>query len=164
MFFEQKLYFENLQEGKKFELGSVTVSKEDIFEFAERYDPQAFHLDEATSVAVFGGLAASGWQTACLFQRLMARQFLNNVVCLGGAGVENLQFAKPVFADDKLSGRVTIAERRLSKSRPDRGLVKLLCEMVNTQGDLVLSMIGIVVIATNRTEARMNKEDQCCSN
>lgn len=142
-----KLYFEDLEDGRRFELGSVSLSKEDIVEFADRYDPQEFHLNEEAAKAVFGGLIASGWQTACLYQRLLVEGFLGRAACLGGAGVESLRFLKPFFADANLSGRVTIVEKRLSKSRADRGLVKLQCEMTDADGDVVLSMYAVVIIA-----------------
>lgn len=143
---DHKLHFDDLEEGARFELGSVSLTKAEIIDFARQFDPQAFHLDEEAGKAVFGGLAASGWHTASLYQRLLVDTFLERVMCLGGAGIERLQFVRPVFADDRLSGFVTIANKRLSKSKPDRGLIKLQCEMRNGDDELVLTLEALVMI------------------
>lgn len=143
-----KLLFEDLEVDRRYDLGSVSLSKEAVIDFARQYDPQEFHLDEAAANAVFGGLAASGWQTVCLYQRALVDGFLGKTVCVGGAGVENVQFFRPFFAGTSLSASVVVAEKHLSKSKPDRGRIKLQCEMKNSEGDLVFSMCGVVFIAT----------------
>ncbi|MEC8426835.1 MAG: MaoC family dehydratase [Pseudomonadota bacterium] len=152
MFDNKKYFFDDLEIGQTFDMGGAVLSKEKIIEFAKEYDPQIFHLDEEVGTAILGGLAASGWQTAALCQRMLVDHFLDDVACMASPGVENLNFVRPVFADDPLTGTTTIAEKRLSKSNPSKGLVKLKGEVKNSKGEVVLSMIGLILVAV-RPEA-----------
>lgn len=147
MFDNKKYFFDDLEIGQQFDLGSATLSKEKIIEFAKEYDPQIFHLDEEVGTAILGGLAASGWQTAAVCQRMLVDHFLDEVACMASPGVENLNFVRPVFANDPLHGSATIAEKRLSKSNPTKGLVKLQGEITNSKGEVVMSMIGLILVA-----------------
>lgn len=147
MFQNKKYFFDDLEIGQVFELGSRSLTKDQIISFAEEYDPQIFHLDEEVGKALLGGLAASGWQTASVCQRLLVDKFLDEVACMASPGVEDLKFVRPVFADDPLTGVATIAEKRLSKSNPSKGLVKLQGELTNSSGDVVLSMVGLILVA-----------------
>jgi acyl dehydratase len=141
---ENKLiYFEDLNVGSLFDLGDLILTRKEIVSFARQYDPQPFHLDEAAAAKTnFGGIIASGWQTCCLFQRLLVDGFLGNVACLGSPGVSDLRFIKPVFPEDQLTGKLSIGEKRLSKSRLDRGTVKLECVMFNGEAEAVFAMNG----------------------
>jgi acyl dehydratase len=141
------LHFDDLRAGSIFDLGTVALNREEIVSYARQYDPQPFHLDEAAAIPIFGGLIASGWQTASLFQRLLVDGFLGDVACLGSPGVNEIRFLRPVFAGKPLFGRLTIGEKRLSKSRLDRGTVTLQCEMLGEDGEAVLTMNGLVIIA-----------------
>ena len=141
------LHFKDLKAGSVFDLGTVSLTKEEIVSFARNYDPQPFHLDEAAATPIFGGLIASGWQIASLFQRLLVHGFLGDVVCLGSPGVNEIRSLRPVLAGKQLSGRLTVGEKRLSNSQSDRGTVELICEMLGEDGEAVLTMNGLVVIA-----------------
>jgi acyl dehydratase len=123
------------------------LSSEEIITFAQKYDPQSFHLDEAAAIPMFGGLIASGFHTASCFNRLLVDGFLGNAACLGSPGVDALRFRRPVFADKSVTGKLTIGEKKLSKSRPDRGTVTLECVMLNEDGEAVFTMNGLVIIA-----------------
>jgi acyl dehydratase len=137
------LYWEDLQPGAVRDLGSVSVDAEQIREFAAKYDPQPFHLDEeAGRQSMFGGLAASGWQTACLAMRLTVDNMLRHTASLGSPGLDSLKWLKPVYPGDLLNLRHTILESRPLKSRPDTGLVRSRWEMFNQHGDKVLEMEG----------------------
>lgn len=137
------LYWEDLQPGSVRDLGSVSVDAEQIKEFAAKYDPQPFHLDEeAGRQSMFGGLAASGWQTACLAMRLTVDNMLRHTASLGSPGLESLKWLKPVYPGDLLNLRHTILESRPLKSRPDTGLVLSRWEMFNQHGVKVLEMEG----------------------
>ncbi len=140
-------YLEDLTETFEFELGSLNVSKEDIIDFAKKYDPQKFHLEEESAKKMFGGLIASGWHTASLCQRLLVDSFLGKAACMASPGVDELKFIKPVYANDTLTGKLSVISKKKSTSKPDRGLVKLKLEMFNGNGEAVLSMIGNVIIA-----------------
>jgi acyl dehydratase len=144
---KELLYFEDLNAGSVFDLGTVALTRDEIVTFARQYDPQPFHLDEVAAIPIFGGLIASGWQTVSLFQRLLVDGFLGDVVCLGSPGVNDIHFLRPTFAGKPLSGRLTIGEKRLSKSRPDRGSVTLKCAMLDEEGEAVMTMKGLVIIA-----------------
>lgn len=137
------LYWEDLQPGSVRDLGSVSVDAQQIKEFAAKYDPQPFHLDEeAGRQSMFGGLAASGWQTACLAMRLTVDNMLRHTASMGSPGLESLKWLKPVYPGDLLNLRHTILESRPLKSRPDTGLVRSRWEMFNQHGDKVLEMEG----------------------
>jgi acyl dehydratase len=97
-------YFEDFAEGQVIELGTIPVlSEEDIIGFARQYDPQPFHTDPvAAKDTIYGGLIASGWQTALLTMRLMVDALLSQTAAQGSPGVENIRFLKPVRAGDRL--------------------------------------------------------------
>ena len=137
------LFWEDLQPGTVRELGTTSVTAEEIKEFAAKYDPQPFHLDEeAGRQSMFGGLAASGWQTACLAMRLTVDNMLRHSASKGSPGLESLKWLKPVYPGDQLRLRHTILESRPLKSRPDTGLVLSRWELFNQDGDKVLEMEG----------------------
>jgi acyl dehydratase len=137
------LYWEDLLPGSVRDLGTVSVDAQQIKEFAAKYDPQPFHLDEeAGRQSMFGALAASGWQTACLAMRLTVDNMLRHTDSKGSPGLDSLKWIKPVYPGDVLNLRHTILESRPLKSRPDTGLVRSRWEMFNQHGDKVLEMEG----------------------
>lgn len=89
-------YLEDLADKPEFDLGSITVSKESIIEFAEKFEPQKFHLDEVVAEKMFGGLIASGWHTASLCNRLLVDGFLGQAACMASPGIDQIRFLKPV--------------------------------------------------------------------
>ena len=132
-------YFEDYIVGNVHEFGAIAVTEEDIVTFARKYDPQPFHTDPAAS-AQFGGLIASGWQTAGLLMRLVVEHYLSRVASLASPGLDELRWTKPVRPGDMLHVRATVLETRPSASRPDRGLVRTLFEVINQHGDIVMSV------------------------
>ena len=123
------------------ELPPVTVTVDDIVEFASRYDPQPFHLDEqAGKESMFGGLVASGWHTAALFMGSFVRAILLDSASMGSPGVEELRWTAPVRPGDTLRGRVTVTDVQPSANRPDRGTVFTTSEVRNQDGVVVLTM------------------------
>ena len=137
-------YLEDFTVGETRELGSVHLTEAQIVAFGREYDPQPFHVDaEAARASPFGGLIASGWQTAALAQRLLIENFARDAVTFGSPGVDELRFVKPVRPGDTLTLRATVIESRPSQSKPDRGLLRIRAEMVNQAGEVVLSMIGL---------------------
>jgi acyl dehydratase len=136
-------YFEDYQTGEVFEFGDRVISAEEIIQFATLYDPQPFHLDdESAKKTHFGRLAASGWMTASVVMRMMVDNYISRVSSLGSPGIDELRWLKPVHAGDRLRVRVTVLETRLSKSKPDRGLLHGLNEAFNQHGELVMSYKG----------------------
>ena len=138
------LYFEDFQVGQVFELGSRTLSEEEIIEFAKEFDPQPFHIDpEKAKDSFFGGIVASGWHTCAVYMRLLVDNFASKASSLGSPGVDDLRYLKPVHPGDTLRARFTIAETIPTKSRPDRGLLKARAEMLNQHDEPVLSFISL---------------------
>ena len=138
-----ELYFEDLEPGRVHELGSHTVSEEEIVAFARQWDPQSFHVDpEAAKESVFGGLIASGWHTGAMWMRLYVDSLLDGAASMGSPGIEELRWLAPVRPGDTLLGRLTVLEATPSERRPDRGTVRIRGEMVNQDGVTVLSMVS----------------------
>ncbi|HEV8458545.1 MAG TPA: MaoC family dehydratase [Methylomirabilota bacterium] len=137
-------YFDDFKPGQAFELGSRTITRESILAFAREYDPQPFHTDEeAAKETIYGGLIASGWQTGALLMRLFWDGLLHECASLGSPGIDELRWVKPVRPGDTLSLRYTVVETVPSRSKPDRGIVRSLCEMRNQDGEVVLTMKGL---------------------
>jgi len=134
-------YWEDFEVGDVTELGPVTVTAEEIVEFASRYDPQPFHLDEqAGRTSPFGGLVASGWHTTALFMSMFVRAILLDSASLGSPGVDEIRWRAPVRAGDTLTGRTTITDVRPSSTNPGRGTVFTTNEVYNQDGVLVMTM------------------------
>jgi acyl dehydratase len=134
-------YWEDFEAGEVTELGPTEVTREEILDFARRYDPQPFHVDEAAADAgPFGGLAASGWHTAAMFMRLFVDGILNGSASMGSPGVEELRWTAPVRPGDSLSARVRVVETYPSERRPDRGTVITESAVLNQEGAVVMTM------------------------
>ncbi len=142
-------WFEDYAEGTTRELGPIRVDEAEILEFGRRYDPQPFHVDPgAAADGPFGGLIASGWHTCALMMRLLVEQYLSPVSSLGSPGVDELRWVLPVRPGDELTMRATVHEARVSRSKPDRGLVRTRVELVNQSGAVVLSLLAMNLVRT----------------
>lgn len=137
------IYWEDLEAGSVRELGTTTVTAEEIKAFASQFDPQPFHLDEeAGRNSLFGGLCASGWHTCALVMRLTVDNMLRHSSSLGSPGLDSLKWLKPVYPGDVLSLKHTILESRALRKRPDTGLVRSRWDVSNQKGEPVLQMEG----------------------
>ena len=134
-------YWEDFEVGDATAFGPVTVTEDEIVEFARRYDPQPFHVDaEAAKQSPYGGLIASGWHTAALYMSMFVRGVLLDAASLGSPGVEEIRWLAPVRPGDTLSGRSTITDLRESSTDPRRGTVVTTNEVLNQDGTVVLRM------------------------
>jgi acyl dehydratase len=134
-------YWEDFAVGDVTAVGPVTVDAEEIVEFASRYDPQPFHLDEEAGKATpFGGLIASGWHTTALFMGMFVRAVLLDSASLGSPGVDEIRWTAPVRPGDTLSGRSIVTDVQPSSTNPGRGTVFTTNEVFNQDGVLVLSL------------------------
>jgi acyl dehydratase len=134
-------YFEDYVPGHVHEFGTIAVSEAEIIEFGRRYDPQPFHTDAETARHTqFGGLIASGWQTAGLMMRLVVDHYLSHIASLASPGLDELRWTRPVRPGDTLSIRATVLDAQPSTSKPDRGLVRTFFEVLNQHGDVVMSV------------------------
>ena len=136
-------YFEDFTPGLVFELGSVTVTDDEIVDFATRFDPQPFHIDAAAAAdSIYGGLIASGWHSCSMLMRLMVDGLIGDSASLGSPGMDEVRWPAPVRPGDTLTGTATVLAARRSESKPDRGIVTLSNEMRNQDGVVVVSMRG----------------------
>ncbi len=148
------LYFEDFAPGRIFEWGEMSLSEESIRAFGEAYDPIPIHTDPAAAAqSQFGGLIASGWQVAALMQRMQYECYMKRAAIIASPGVDGLEFLRPVRPGDRLSLRVEVVECRRSRTRPDRGLVRVLARLINQDGETVLEKRGKSFFRTRPAEA-----------
>jgi acyl dehydratase len=138
-----ELTFDDFEPGQIYELGTKTVTEDEIIDFARQFDPQPFHVDpEAAKESDFRGLIASGWHTGAMWMRLYVDSLLGGASGQGSSGIEELRWLVPVRPGDTLSARLTVLEVTVSERHPDRGTVRLRGEMVNQAGATVMSMVS----------------------
>jgi len=152
-------FYEDIEPGHKIELGSHKFTRDEIIRFAERFDPQPFHLDEeAAKASLFGGLCASGWHTACIWMRLMVQheQRLREELVTSGQpafgygvspGFRDLAWPIPVYVGDVITYTIEYLEKRALRSRPGWGLLLHYDEGVNQNGEVVMSMTTNLFVA-----------------
>jgi acyl dehydratase len=141
-----KLYLEDLSVGQRFTTGTLTVTEAEIKEFAGRYDPQPFHLDDtAARQTLFGGLAASGWHTAALTMRLLVKDGTPLAWGVIGGGGE-IAWPRPTRPGDVLHVEGQVMEINPSKSKADRGMVLMKNETKNQNGDIVQVTVMKLVV------------------
>ena len=145
-------WFEDYVVGTMAEHGTVVVDEAELLDFGRRFDPQPFHVDaEAAARGPFGGLIASGWHTCALMMRLFAQEYLSEASSLGSPGVDELRWLRPVRPGDRLTLRTTVEEARLSRTKPDRGLVRTRVELRDDDGGVVLSLTAMNLILARPT-------------
>jgi len=129
-----KRHWEDFWPGAVEIFGPRLVTREEIVAFAAEFDPQPMHLDEAAaSATLLGGLAASGWHSCCLLMRMVADEILLNAASMGAPGVDEVRWLKPLRPGTKIRLRATVLETRPSGSRPERGFVRFLFEVLDDQ-------------------------------
>ncbi|APG61612.1 acyl dehydratase [Sphingorhabdus lutea] len=147
---EAFIYFEDIEVGSTQKFGHYDVTREDVVDFAQKFDPQAFHLDdEAAAKTHFGRLSASGWHTCAMtMNMLVANMAETRQAGLGSPGIDELRWLMPVFPGDSLRVESEILEKRRSQSRPDMGIFKSRVIVYNQDNRPVLSMIsnGLIVV------------------
>lgn len=146
-----QLYFEDLPVGFRAATGSVVIDAAAIKDFAARFDPQPFHLDEAAAEKTFfGGLAASGWHTAALTMRLLVTSGLPIAGGVIGAGGE-VQWPRPTRPGDTLRVVSEVIAAKPSSSRPERGMVTVRSETLNQADEVVQIMTARLVVPRRST-------------
>ena len=138
-------YYEDVDVGETRSFGSRTVTEDEIVTFAERYDPQAMHLDPAAAAeTMYGGLIASGWHTASVTMRMIVDHYLDDVATVGGKGVDELRWVRPVRPGDTLSVEAEVVDK--TAETPDRGILHSRTLTRNGDGDPVMSMVALVMV------------------
>lgn len=141
-----KWAYEDFVEGVSIPLGPMLVTADEIVAFASEFDPQPMHLDEeAGRESILGGLSASGWHTCALFMRMLADAFIIDSTAQGAPGVDYCRWKRPVLAGDTLSGQTTVVTRRLSRSRPELGLVTMQATLANERGETVFEFHNTIM-------------------
>ena len=139
-------YYEDVDVGETGSFGSHAVTADDIVSFAEQYDPQPMHLDPAAAAeTMYGGLIASGWHTASVTMRLLVDGYLDELATLGGRGVDELRWVRPVRPDDTLSVETEVLEK--TPERPEWGTLRTETVTRTADGDPVMTMVALVMVA-----------------
>ena len=143
-------YFEDLEIGKVARFGRYEVTREEVIEFARRYDPQPFHLsDEAAAATHFGRLSASGWHTCAMTMAMLVANLKEyRQAGLGSPGMDELRWLVPVYPGDVLRVESEVLEKRVSQSRPEMGIFKSRITVFNQDDVAVMSMISNGLIQT----------------
>lgn len=147
-----KLHWEDFQPGAVAFYGPRLVTREEIVAFAAEFDPQPMHLDEAAaSATMLGGLGASGWHTCCLLMRIIADGFILDSSSMGGPGVDEVRWLKPLRPGTSIRVRATVLDKRASGSRPEMGLVRFLFEVIDEM-DATLTTLSTTLMFGRRTQ------------
>ncbi|HTV36648.1 MAG TPA: MaoC family dehydratase [Xanthobacteraceae bacterium] len=140
-------YFEDFAAGQVYASGRLQVNEQAIIAFAKQFDPQPYHLDDAAArTTIFGGLAASGWHTAAMTMRLMVDGEFRPAGGIIGVGFDQLSWPRPVRPGDELRAESEIIEVRPSKSRADRGMIRVRTTTYNQNGEAVQVFTGNLIV------------------
>ncbi len=135
------MVFDEFNTGDVLDAGPIGISEAEILDFATQYDPQWFHTDPARAAqGPYAGLIASGWQTCGLAMRLAVDNVLEGSESVGSPGVDNLRWLAPVRPGDSLTLRMTIIEKRVSRTRATRGVMRSQWQLDNQDGVTVLTL------------------------
>jgi acyl dehydratase len=156
---DASLFFEDFVPGTVTPYGSVTVEHAPMVAFAREFDAQPMHIDaRAAKETMAGQLIASGWYTAALNMRMMADDFVLETASMGGPGVSELKWMKPVLAGDTLRGLRHVLDRRPSLSKPDRGFVNFKTQLFNQRDEQVFEQTNLIMIGRRGSEALADSE------
>ncbi|KKC25405.1 MaoC family dehydratase [Sphingomonas sp. SRS2] len=136
-------YFEDYEEGRVERFGAYEVKRDEVIDFASKYDPQRFHLDDAAAAAnpIFGRLAASGWHTCGMVMRMLTDHWTEDGhFSEGGTGVDELRWTRPVYPGDVLSVEAEVLSKSTPKSKPAIGFVNFRLAVLNQDDEVVLTM------------------------
>ena len=152
----EALFLDDLAVGQRFSSGSQTIDETQIKAFAAQFDPQPFHLDgQAAKATLFGGLAASGWHTAAITMKLLVESGLPLSGGIIGSGGE-ISWPKPTRPGDTLHVVSEIEEVTPSRSRPDRGMIRVRSETRNQHGEVVQVLVAKLVVPRRAAAAVAN--------
>ena len=148
-------YFEDIEVGRKASFGRYEVTREEVMEFAAKYDPQPFHLDdEAAAQTHFGRLSASGWHTCAMMMAMLVENMKQHKQAgLGSPGMDSLRWTKPVYPGDTLRVESEVISKRRSASRPEMGLFKSNVRVFNQKDEAVLEMTSNGLIRVRDPDA-----------
>ena len=141
------LTFEDFKPGHFGTFGPRRVTREEILAFAAEFDPQPMHLDEAAAGrSMLKGLSGSGWHLCSVMMRMLCDGFIGRTASLGSPGVNELRWLVPLRPDDELTLDVEVAQARLSKSRPETGIVTFKSVARNASGQALCDMGSPIIV------------------
>lgn len=141
-----KKYFEDISVGDHSESGEQHVDKDEMLDFARRYDPQYFHTDpEAAKASVFGEVVASGLFTTVVWRRL-DHEISGDIAWICGVAWKDTRWPKAVRAGDRLRAHWACVSKRESSSDPRRGVIEMDYRLTNQNGDTVFSCRSVNLI------------------
>lgn len=142
------IYFDDIELGTETLFGHYDVTRDEVLDFARKYDPQPFHLsDEAAAKTYFGRLSASGWHTCAMTMAVIARHVVaTNQAGLGSPGIDELRWLKPVYPGDRLTVTGTVVDKVPSRSKPDIGTIRTQTVVTNQDGVAVMRYTSIVMM------------------
>lgn len=143
-------YFEDVEVGASARYGRYEVTRDEVVEFARKYDPQPFHLsDEAAAATHFGRLSASGWHTCAMTMAMIVENLKSrDEAGLGSPGIDELRWLRPVYPGDTLSCESEVLEKRASATRPEMGIYKSRTTVSNQDSVTVMTFVSNIMIAT----------------
>jgi acyl dehydratase len=137
-------YFEDFYPGQDIDLGTRSVSEDEIIAFASAFDPQPFHIDkEAAAQSIYGGVIASGWHTCSMMMRMVVDGLMAKAASMGSPGLDGVRWLAPVRAGDTLNVRYQTTQVKASNSKPDRGVVWSKWVAINQHGETVCTVEGM---------------------
>jgi acyl dehydratase len=151
-------FFEDLEIGRRREIGAFAFTAENIKKFAAQFDPQRFHLDEEEGrKSLFGGLAASGWHVGSVCMKLLVangQRQIQEAIARGekvavwgpSPGFRDLRWLKPVLAGDTVTYASEVASKRTSEKRPEWGIVEARNTGTNQRGELAFSLLATAFV------------------
>lgn len=147
-------YLEDMKVGTKASFGRYEVTREEVLEFAGKYDPQPFHLDdEAAAKTHFGRISASGWHTCAMTMAMLVENLKKNKQAgLGSPGLDELRWLKPVYPGDTLRVESEITDVTPSRSRPEMGSTKAKVTVFNQHDEPVMRLLSIGLVARRPVE------------
>ncbi len=152
------LTFENFYPGRVFISESYTVTREDIVRFALEFDPQSFHTGSTGQTApLFDTVIASGWHSGALCQRLVVKTYLAQSTCVASPGLDFLRWPAPLVPGDEVRAVSKVLKARLTRSRPNLGIVKIDVSLVTPDGKVVVWMRANVLLATAGAETKKSR-------
>jgi acyl dehydratase len=141
-------YFEDFHPGQEIDLGTRSVSEDEIIAFASQFDPQPFHVDpEAAAGSIYGGVIASGWHTCSMMMRMVVDGMMARSSSMGSPGLDSVRWLRPVRPGDTLQVRYVTKDVKASNSRPDRGVVWSKWVATNQHGEEVCTIEGMGMFA-----------------
>jgi acyl dehydratase len=146
------LSFEDFPPGHFGSFGPRRVTREEMLAFAAEFDPQPMHLDEAAATrSMLKGLSGSGWHLCSIMMRMMCDGFIDRTASLGSPGVNELRWLAPFRPEDELMLNVDVAEARVSRSRPETGIVTFRCIARNAAGQALCEMVSPIIVKRRAT-------------